>query len=96
MKSPIFFTIVAKNYISYAKVLAESTLKHHPNAKFYVFLSDEPSNLVEDFDLYELISIYELELPNFQAFTFRYNIMELSTAIKPYAFDYIFKKKNAK
>ena len=34
-------TIVAKNYVSFARVLAQSFLSYHPDVPFFVLLSDE-------------------------------------------------------
>ena len=33
-------TIVSKNYLSYARVLARSFLDHHPGGRFFVLLVD--------------------------------------------------------
>lgn len=95
--STVFFTVVAKNYISYARTLCESISKHHPDAKIYIGLSDR---LADELDpkneSYEIIEADQLGLPNFNAFAFRYDVMEFSTAIKPYMFRWIFSNTEAK
>ena len=85
------FTIVAKNYLPYARVLMRSVAEHHPEWRQFVFLVDridgyfDPS--AEDFDI---VLSASLPIPNPRWFHFKYTIMELSTALKPYAFEYLF------
>jgi len=85
------FTIVAKNYLPYARVLMRSVAQHHPDWRRFVFLVDridgyfDPS--VEDF---EIVLSSDLPIPNPGWFHFKYTIMELSTALKPYAFAFLF------
>ena len=38
-KNSCVFTIVSKNYISYARVFAKSFLRYHPDIKVFVLLS---------------------------------------------------------
>lgn len=93
----VFFTVVAKNYMSYARTLCESIAKHHPDAKIYIGLSDKlAGELDPDNENYEIIEAGQLGLPNFNAFAFRYDVMEFSTAIKPYMFRWIFSNTKAK
>lgn len=94
--SVAFFTIVAKNYVAFAKTLCQSIAEHHPDAKIYVGLSDSPQNPPDLGALsIELITIDKLGLPDPECFAFRYDVMEFSTAIKPYLFRYIFQNTNA-
>ncbi|HSX59916.1 MAG TPA: glycosyltransferase [Tahibacter sp.] len=83
----IFFTIVSRNYLAYALTLMQSLAAQHPQSRRYVVLADRDEG---DPDLanplFDLVRIEELDLPDFDAFTFRYDILELNTAIKPYAF----------
>jgi glycosyltransferase involved in cell wall biosynthesis len=85
------FTIVAKNYLPYARVLMRSVAEHHPDWRRFVFLVDridgyfDPAG--EDF---EIVLSSDLPLPNPRWFHFKYSIVELSTALKPYAFEYLF------
>lgn len=87
---PVFFTIVAKNYIAYARTLCASIAAHHPDAKIYVGLSDSDIHGIDQADdCFELISVNQLDLPNLDHFAFRYDVMEFSTAIKPYVFRWL-------
>jgi len=89
--SPTFFTIVAKNYISYARTLCQSIRLHYPESKIYVALCDSPDPALPILDdPFEIIDIDLLGLPRFEFFKFRYDVMEFSTAIKPYVFKWIY------
>lgn len=91
--STVFFTIISRNYLAYAKTLMGTVSQIYPDASRYVCLADEPAG---DDDLispdFEVVSCANLDLPERQAFLFRYDIMELNTAIKPYAFQYLHRK----
>jgi glycosyltransferase involved in cell wall biosynthesis len=84
-------TIVSKNYLAQAKVLASSYKKHHPDHDFVVVLVDRMDGY--EYDLGEgvdLIEISALKLPDFGTFVHRYSVMELNTAVKPYALNRMF------
>lgn len=94
MDSPLAFcTIVSKNYLSQARVLAESVKKHHPESSFFLLLSDridgyfDPSQ--EAFPVFEL---EQLPIPHVLRCCFYYNVVELNTAVKPYFLEYLFEK----
>lgn len=86
----IFFTIVSRNYVAYALTLMQSLAQQHPDSQRYVCLADQG---LDDTDLagplFEWIGIEQLDLPDFDAFVFRYDILELNTAIKPYVFRWL-------
>lgn len=95
-KQLTFFTIVAKNYFSYANTLCNSIKNIHPEAKIYIAVSDEiNSSEYGDFTNFDVININQLNLPESKKFCFRYDVMELSTAIKPYVFRWLFENTNA-
>lgn len=87
-------TIISKNYLPYARVVAESFLQHN-KGEVYVLLVDKvdgyfnPSE--EKFTLIELNELKD-NIPDFGKFCFKYNILELNTAVKPYFLDFLFKK----
>jgi glycosyltransferase involved in cell wall biosynthesis len=86
-----FFTICATNYIAFARVLMEGIARHHPAAARFVILVDEPHVDLSG-DVFEVILVKDLGLPEFENFCFRYDISELSTAVKPYAFLELFRR----
>ena len=84
-------TIIAKNYLSYARVLAKSFLKHHPNSKFFVLVLDDFNNYFNpEEEVFDTINASDLNINNFDSFCFKYNITELCTAVKPYFLEYLF------
>ncbi len=84
---PVFFTIVSRNYLAYALTLMQSVAEHHPDAPRYLILADREQGDPTLVDApFTTIPADALALPDFDAFAFRYTIMEFNTAIKPYAF----------
>lgn len=79
------FTIIAKNYVPFARVLARSFLAHHPNARFSVFFVDEWRGYVDpEREPFEALDADRLEIPPFEAMAHRYDVLELATAVKPW------------
>jgi len=90
MNPLVFFTIVSRNYLAYALTLMQSVAAQHPDSKRYLCLADERADdPALDTDLFETVTIDQLGLPDFEAFVFRYDIMELNTAVKPYMFEWL-------
>ena len=81
------FTIVSNNYLHYARTLLESVAIHHPECeRFCVLVDVDPSIALSFPDEFAIVRLEELDLPDFRKFTFRYSILELNTAVKPWAF----------
>lgn len=86
------FTIVSRNYIAYAATLMQSLAAHHPEMARYVFLADEPYDF-SDVELpAQIVCCKELGIPQFPEMTFRYSIMELNTAVKPFCIQWLFRE----
>lgn len=82
------FTIVAPNYRHFARVLMHSLREHEPEwDRFVLIVGDARSEGDEPF---ALIGIDELPLPHRRRFLFRYDVLELSTAVKPWTFAHLF------
>jgi len=90
------FTVLSRNYLALGLTLAESWRLHHPNLEFYIILVDHKKNL-EDIDLKgaHLISVEDIGIPNFSHFLYRYTILELNTAVKPFAMEYLLRNSGA-
>ncbi|MHC4845431.1 MAG: hypothetical protein ACYTCU_04625 [Planctomycetota bacterium] len=83
----IAFTIVAKNYLAYARTLMASVAHAHPTWRRVVVLCDEVDGVFDPSDApYEMVTASELGIDRFEEMAFRYSVLELSTAIKPSAF----------
>ncbi|HZV75686.1 MAG TPA: glycosyltransferase family 4 protein [Conexibacter sp.] len=76
-------TIVSRNYLSHARILAESFARHEPQGRFYLMVVDRLPDGVELPDYIELIDPAALELPHLYEMCFKYDVTELSTAVKP-------------
>lgn len=92
-------TIIAKNYLAQARVLTASFKKYNPDGKVFVFVVDDIGSYFdpkdEDF-IYISCDELQSDIRNFEGFRFQYTILELCTALKPYALRYLFKKFNLK
>ncbi len=89
-ESPVFFSIASRNYLAYAMTLMQSIAEHYPDAPRYLILADRDASDAALVDApFTTILAEALALPDFDAFAFRYNIMEFNTAIKPYAFRHL-------
>ena len=78
-------TIVARNYLGQAEVLAESFREHHPDGSVSVLVVDDRERLVESRPgLYDVVRPEDLEIPRFEGMAAMYDIVELCTAVKPW------------
>ncbi|MEK8131081.1 glycosyltransferase [Paenibacillus filicis] len=89
------FTIVSKNYLAFARTLMDSVKNHHPEWEQFVLLVDEPDGVFNyDNEKFQVKFMADINLPNFKKFVFRYNILELNTAVKPWMFYWLFNQQN--
>ncbi|HYU32894.1 MAG TPA: glycosyltransferase [Thermoanaerobaculia bacterium] len=78
-------TIVSNNYLAYARVLTRSFLDHHPDGKVYVLIVDKPDPSCRYAEEpFTAVTVESLEIPGFAHYSFRYSILELNTAVKPW------------
>jgi len=91
-------TVMSKNYLSFARVFTKSFLKHNPDIKVFALLVDRVEGYFDPAkEPFEMILVEELDnIPNPSHLFFKYNIIELNTAVKPYFFEYLFTKYNIK
>ena len=82
-RHPAACTIIARNYLPHAKALAESYLRHHAGAAFYLLAVDRLPEGAEASLPMKVIDPDELALPYFYEMCFKYDVTELSTAVKP-------------
>jgi glycosyltransferase involved in cell wall biosynthesis/SAM-dependent methyltransferase len=76
-------TIVARNYVAQAKVLARSYLEHATDSHFYLLVVDGIPDGLELDDGITAVSAHELDIDNFTEMSFKYDVTELCTAVKP-------------
>ena len=78
-------TIVAKNFLSFARVLASSLRQHHPEVPFFVVLADQADGAFDAaLEPFEVIPLESLGIPNVRRLCFWYPRLELSVVAKPY------------
>lgn len=87
-------TIVSKNYLPFARVLARSFLAHHPGSRVFVLLVDRVDGAFEPAEEpFELVPLEALEIPDLGGFVFKYTILELNTAVKPYLLQHLLERE---
>lgn len=87
-------TIIAKNYVAHARVLAESFLEHHPGGTCSVLVIDDTEGFIDPAaEPFELVTPDELDIEDFGHMTAFYDVTELSTAVKPWFLHYLLNKR---
>lgn len=86
----VAFTIVAKNYIGLAKILRKSFVHHNPEVDFLIIVADEYE---EQDDVIVAKKIANISNEKWREMSFKYDITEFCTAIKPFCFDYLFNEE---
>lgn len=86
----IYFTICSRNFYAYAITLWSSLRVHDPACRFYLVLCDE----ADDFEIagfpFPIIEIGRLGISKLDEMKANYNITELNTSVKPFAFLHLF------
>ena len=78
-------TIIARNYVAFARVLAESFKASHPDGNVSVLVIDDPTGFIDPAkEPFELLTIDQIGLPDAERMAAWYDVMELSTAVKPW------------
>jgi hypothetical protein len=85
------FTCASVNYLPKVRILCHSIRRHHPEAVIHFVLADQRPQWLrtegEPFDF--ILGIEQLDIPSFRAWSFSHGIVELSTAIKPFALKHL-------
>lgn len=85
------FNIIANDYIPQQSLFTENLRKVHGNEfdQICIFLEEKPKKKFP----FKSISINEIKnIKNLEYLKFKYDVLELSTALKPYIFLWLFKK----
>lgn len=79
-------TIIARNYLAYARVLSRSFLTHNPDSRVYVLILDDEDGRIGADEDFTVIRPAELDIDRreFHSMAMIYDIMELATAVKPW------------
>ncbi|HEY4927753.1 MAG TPA: glycosyltransferase [Acidimicrobiales bacterium] len=76
-------TIIARNYLGQARVLAASYLAHHPDGRFFLLVVDGLPDGAEVDPRITVVDPEDLPVGNLYEMCFKYDVVELSTAVKP-------------
>lgn len=78
------FTVVGRNYLAHARVLARSLAETNPALHFEVFLLDDDGTLDVGEEPFGLLRPFDVFDPDeYQTLVAIYDVMELATAVKP-------------
>ena len=95
--SHAFCTIIAKNYLAHARALHRSLRTQHPEALLYVLLVDEVEERFEPTaEEFILVPLRALDPPARLELCFRYELLELCTAVKPLFLRWLFAEGHSK
>jgi hypothetical protein len=88
------FTSAAANYLPKVRVLLQSLRELHPEWTLHLALADQLSEGVElrGEPIDSVLHISELGIPNWKGWAFCHSIVELSTAIKPFALAHLLRQ----
>lgn len=91
----VVFTICAKNYIGLAKVLEKSFRRYNQEIDFFIFIADIPDSNTPLLSENIIIAKNTLGISDKEWIeqSFKYNLTEFCTAIKPYCFKWLFNEK---
>jgi glycosyltransferase involved in cell wall biosynthesis len=87
------FTIIARNYLAHARVLAASLARHNPAARLHVVILDDADHRIAPEPSFDVIRPDELPFDppsDFHTMAAIYDVTELATAVKPWAFQHLF------
>src|SRR6195952_2953996 len=84
-------TIVARNYLAFARVLAQSFLEIHPDSQFTTIVVDAECGFEASDEPFVVVTPADLDLSDdeFHRMAVMYDVTELSTALKPWALRYL-------
>ncbi len=83
-------TIVARNYLAYARVLAESFLAQHPAGECNVLVIDDRAGEVKDTsEPFRVLRPNDLSIERFEGMAAMYDVTELATAVKPWLLEHL-------
>lgn len=77
-------TIVSRNYLSLARTCCRTFLEQHPGARAFVLVVDRLEGFDPAGEPFECLAAEQLGIPRFEEFAFKYSVVELNTAVKPW------------
>jgi hypothetical protein len=78
-------TIIAKNYVAQARVLARSFAQHHPDGRCWVLVIDDYEGYLDpQTEPFTILTPAQVGCDEFHEMALRYDVLEVSTAVKPW------------
>lgn len=92
----VFFTVAAKNYLPSVRLLMRSLEQYHPDYDRYLFLMDRPQGKFDpSVEHFSVIEAEEMGVAALGDMIAQYSLLEMSTALKPFAFQWLFESTDA-
>jgi glycosyltransferase involved in cell wall biosynthesis len=89
-------TIIARNYLAQARVLSRTFRARHPTAEMLVLVVDDAAGqIAPEGEPFTLVRLRDLRLPDEASLCFKYNLVELCTAVKPFFLEHVFDRYGA-
>ncbi len=89
-------TIIARNYLAQARLLAESYATHNGGAPTSVLVIDDPEGTLQAAgEPFELVRPSQLDIDRFDGMAAMYETIELATAVKPWFMRYLLERESA-
>ena len=89
-------TVISANYLARARVLMNSLKTHQPDWAQHVLVVDEIGDRFDpEGESFTVTEVAELPFESPRELFFRYDILELNTAVKPFFFRWLFEEKGA-
>ncbi|HTA05994.1 MAG TPA: methyltransferase domain-containing protein [Solirubrobacteraceae bacterium] len=86
-------TIIAKNYAAQARVLARSFAEHHPGGRCSVLVIDDYDGYLDPAtEPFTILTPEQIGCAEFEEMALRYDVLELSTAVKPWLLDHLLRE----
>ncbi len=78
-------TIIAKNYVAQARVLASSFAEHHQDGRCFALVIDDYEGYIDPGEEpFTILTPEQIGCAEFEEMVLRYTVLELSTAVKPW------------
>src|ERR671913_591730 len=88
-------TIIAKNYVAHARVLAQSYKEHHPERTCHVLVIDDTEGYIDaSLEPFELVTPAQLDIDAYEHMAAICDVLELWTAVKPWLLRYLLDERS--
>jgi hypothetical protein len=89
----IAFTICSNNYLSLARALGRSLFQTGNDYHYIIGLVDKPNDALKEFYKdFDILPCDQIGIPDLNEIALKYTIAEFNTALKPFYYQYLFKK----